>query len=150
MGEKSRSFKVITSSFGHTGGRYISANAMDAGHKAAKELFRRADKERKSGKKNHVVELQLKEITRTPRVNAKLQIYTYRVERTEIPPAQRKAREFKKPDGTKVTVESLYTYKVVSKHDPDYTGAHVVGGSADELAFAEGIAHLENPTTHSA
>ena len=131
MGEKSRSFKVISSSFGFTGGRYISANAMDAGHKAAKELFRKADRARKSGKKNHVVDLQLEEITRTPRVHAKLQVYTYQVTRSEIPAAQRKPREFKKPDGTSVTVESLYTYKVVSRKDPEYTGAHVVGGFFD-------------------
>lgn len=133
MSEKSRSFKVISSSFTYTGGRYISGSAMDAAHKAAKELFRKADKDRKSGKKNHVVELQLKEITRTPRVNAKLQVYTYSVTRTLIPEAERKPREFKKPDGSKVIVESQYTYKVTSKQDPDYTGAHVVGGGGGDI-----------------
>lgn len=144
MGPNSRTFTVITSSFGQgfTGGRYISTNAMDAAHKGAKILFKKADNQRTSGKKNHKVELQLKEITKSPRVNPKLQVYTYEVTRELIPVSQQKPKEFKLPDGTVRVVNSIYTYKVVSKQDPEYTGAHVIGGYYDDDGSGIGSGHI--------
>lgn len=119
---------MVSSSFGYVPekGRYIGREPKDAAPKAARVLFRREDIKRKTGSRNNIVELEMVEITRTPRVKAKMERYTYKVTRTLIPEGERKAQV---RNGVSFTPK--YTYKCVSIHDADFTGTHVVGGDGD-------------------
>ena len=128
MTDSSRSFKVVSSSFGTVpeNGRYIGREPKDAAPKAARVLFRREDLKRKTGSRNNIVELEMVEITRSPRVRAKLERYTYKVTRSLIPEGDRKAQV---RNGVSFTPK--YTYKCVSIQDAAYTGTHVVGGEGE-------------------
>lgn len=125
MAEDARSFTVISSSFGISGGRYVSTDPSDAGRKAGRKLFDKANK----NKSNNVVFLEVKEITRSKKVAHSKERYFYKVERSLIPESKRIERKFKKPDGTVSTFTPLYEYDIKSISKEDYPGEHLGGGS---------------------
>jgi hypothetical protein len=130
MGEESRSFTVVSSSFGHKGGRYVSAQPMDAGRKAGRILFEKADKKSKASKENSVVYIEMKETTRSKKVTHSKERYFYSVTRVKIPLADRIERKFKKPDGTLSTFTPKYNYEVAMADKDAFPADHVKGGSS--------------------
>jgi hypothetical protein len=109
MGDK-RTFTIVSSSFGLTGGRFVSENPMDAGKKAGKRLFARTDK----GNSNQV-SFEMKEITRTKKVSHSKEKYFYQVTRSKIPENKRKVQKYKnKTDGTISQFTPMYEYKAVA------------------------------------
>lgn len=86
MKDYERSFKVISSSYGIIGGRYVHSKMSRAAFKAGRSLFRKADKANKSGRDNKVVEFELQEITMGRSKTAKKAIF--RMTRKENPNAK--------------------------------------------------------------
>jgi hypothetical protein len=130
MKENHRSFKVLSSSFGPlAGGRYISEGPMEAGRKAGRILFKKADKSRSSSRDNHIVHIEMVEITRGGKMAHSKDRYFYEVERTLIPAAQRQTIPFRKKDGTTVNVTPMYTYGIRAVTKDEFRGDHY-GGSA--------------------
>ena len=125
MAEDARSFTVVSSSFGIEGGRYVSADPSDAGRKAGRKLFDKANK----NKSNNIVVLEVKEITRSKMVAHSKERYFYKVERHMIPESKRIERKFKKEDGTVSTFTPLYEYEIKSISKDDYPGEHLGGSS---------------------
>ena len=121
MGEDARSFTVVSSSFGLSGGRYISADPSDAGRKAGRSLFEKA----KKNKANNVVFV---EMTRSKKVSHSKDRYFYKVERKMIPESKRVVKKFKKPDGTVSTFTPMYEYEIKAVGKEDFPGDHLGGG----------------------
>ena len=86
MKDYERSFKVISSSYGVVGGRYVHSKMSRAAFKAGRSLFRKADKDNKDGRDNKVVEFELQEITMGRSKTAKKAIF--RMVRKENPNAK--------------------------------------------------------------
>lgn len=124
MKEDARSFTVVSSSFGLSGGRYVSPDPADAGRKAGRKLFDKANK----NKQNNVVFLEVKEITRSKKVAHSKERYFYKVDRMLIPESKRVVRKFKKEDGTVSTFTPMYDYEIKSISKEDYPGEHLGGG----------------------
>jgi hypothetical protein len=86
MKDYERSFKVVSSSYGVVGGRYVHSKMSRAAFKAGRSLFRKADKDNKDGRDNKVVEFELQEITMGRSKTAKKAIF--RMVRKENPNAK--------------------------------------------------------------
>lgn len=80
MKDNYRSFKVVKSSTGFTGGRYVAADPSTAAKNAAKIVFRALDAKSK-GSENSVT-LTIEETTRV--IDAKHKEFSYRVTRTKL------------------------------------------------------------------
>jgi hypothetical protein len=130
MKANSRTFKVVSSSFGFEGGRYVSEGPMEAGRKAARILFAKAEKLHGTSKDNHRVVLELKEITRVKKIESSKDRFYYEVRRIVIPVAQRKEKVFK--NGTKFT--PMYEYEVKSVTKEDFRADHRGGGGEGMFA----------------
>lgn len=127
----SRAFTVVSSTFGYTGGRYVAMNPAEAGRKAGRKLFMKAENERRSSTANNFVQLELMEITRSPDVHGIKDRYFYTVERKPIPAAQQKQKTFK--SGSPFTAK--YTYVPVSTQETKFAGDHRGGfGFGDTAA----------------
>lgn len=87
MKDGESSFTVKSSSFGTKGGRYVHASMNRAAIKAARQLFRKAEKASPSGSSNRVVEFELVDITRGKGSRRPKPAF-YRVTRTPRPAAQ--------------------------------------------------------------
>ena len=124
MPPDARSFTVVSSSFGLSGGRYVSVDPADSGRKAGRKLFDKA----KKNKANNVVFLELREITRSKKVAHAKERYFYKVERKSIPESKRVVRKFKKEDGSVSTFTPAYEYDIKSITKEEYPGEHL-GGS---------------------
>jgi formylmethanofuran dehydrogenase subunit E len=114
MNEADRSFTVEESSFGISGGRYVSPVPSTAGKHAARILFRK----RKNA--SHVY-VKIREITRE--IGAKNKAFFYKVTKVKRPASEIKVKTFKKPDGSKVNITPEYTYEVVSVEEADFKKA---------------------------
>jgi hypothetical protein len=143
MKENSRTFRVVSSSFGLEGGRYVSEGPMEAARKAARILFTKAEKQRKSSVTNHRVVLELKEITRVKKIESSRDRFYYDVRRITIPVAERKVLRFpSKTGGPTMTFTPMYDYEVksVTKDDfqADHRGGSGSGSGSDSAAFFDG------------
>ena len=141
MKENSRTFRVVSSSYGLEGGRYVSESPIDAARKAARVLFKSAEKTRKSSSDNHRVTLELKEITRVKKIESSRDRFFYEVRRMLIPEGQRKTRTFRKPDGTSSTFTPKYEYAVKSVSKDDFAADHRGGAASwasDQFASVSG------------
>ena len=109
MKETERSFTVISSSFGRTGGRYVADDPATAGQHAARQLFRSAEKESRN-KGSMSVTLTIREITRV--AGAKNKEFTYTVTKEKKPASEIKVKVFPKKDGSKVEFTPRWNYVV--------------------------------------
>ena len=75
MKDYERSFRVISSSFGITGGRYVHGKMSRAAFKAGRALFAKAEKANRSARDNKVVDFELAEITMGRSKTAKKGMY---------------------------------------------------------------------------
>lgn len=121
MGDR-RSFRIVSNSFGikTETSRYVAEHPLDAGKKAGRQMFRAADEKNLSSKGNTVVEIELEEITKTPKVSHSKDRYFYKVTRVSIPVAQRKERKFK--GGVTFTPE--FTYEIVAVKKDEFVADH--------------------------
>ena len=126
MGDKKRFFTVVSSSFGTTRpGRYISVEPMEAGRKAGRQIFRDADKQRKSSRSNNIVFVEMIEKTRFNKVAHPKDRYYYKVTRVKIPEDKRKQYKFKEGN----VFSPMFEYKVEEVKFADFPADHR-GGSA--------------------
>ena len=125
MGDKKRAFTVVSSSIptATKPGRYISVEPKQAGHKAGRQIFRQHDKLRQSSKANHIVFIQMVELTRFNKVPHSKERYFYKVTRTKIPEDQRKEQKFK--NGSSFTI--MYDYKVEEVKQEEFPADHLGG-----------------------
>ena len=124
MGEHRRSFRIVSSSFGLDGGRYIAEHPLDAGKKAGRMLFMKAQEKRLTSRANNQVVLELSEITKSKKVAHSKERYFYKVTRKSIPVAERKEQKFKKADGSTISVTPEHTYEVSAVAEKDFPADH--------------------------
>lgn len=124
MKENSRSFTVVSSSFGLPGGRYIDDQPLKAARKAGRKQFEKADAARLSSKNNMVVYIELNETTKTQKVEHPKERYFYKVTRVAIPKSEQKSYIFKQKDGKKVTVTPEFDYEVSAVDKDSFPADH--------------------------
>jgi hypothetical protein len=103
--EDKRSFVVIKSSTGFTGGRYVAAVPDTAGKNAGRMVFRKLDNG--SGKGAESVVVTIRETTK----GSKNKEFSYRVTRTKVRGADAKTK-LNFGDDKKDAFIALYTYDV--------------------------------------
>jgi hypothetical protein len=103
------SYTVDDSSFGWSGGRYVSTIPMTAGKNAGRALMRRVESDASLAKYRSArsVSIKLRETTKV--AGAKEKIYFYKVTKVSIPLKDRVTKKF---GGVEFTPE--YTYDVKS------------------------------------
>jgi hypothetical protein len=112
MRPEDRSYTVAESSVGWKGGRFVSTVPMTAGKNSGRAILRR-----KEYGSHRIVLVKLRETTKV--AGAREKIFYYRVDKVHIPPAQRKVKTFRKPDGS--VVEVTAEWKFDAKSIDEYT-----------------------------
>ena len=109
MRPEDHSYTVDDSSFGWSGGRYVSAIPMTAGKNAGRALMRRVEADASLAKYKSAKSVSIKLRDTTKIAGAKEKIYFYKVTKVSIPLKDRVTKTF---NGVNFTPE--YTYEVKS------------------------------------
>ena len=117
MRPEDRSYTVVDSSTGWSGGRFVSPVPMTAGKNAGRAILRRPQ----YASHRHVL-VKLRETTKV--AGAREKIFYYRVDKVHIPLAQRKIKTFRKPDGTVVEVTAEWKFEAKSIDEYTFKRGH--------------------------